>query len=147
MFMNCFVLHIGIHMYIYIGQIAKRCTSPVFAFKNKTNHPISSNSHPIDDRQQSNIHPQNRKGVTKPTGTSYNFDKVWSGASDGFNMQNLTKPYNRSGRSFERKMAAVPVPSTRQYKLMRSSFNKDGLVFVLSWAYTGIILNVYGQGA
>ena len=32
--------------------------------------------------QKSNIQPQNR-GVTKPTGTSNNFDKVWGGAPDG----------------------------------------------------------------
>ena len=35
------------------------------------------------DRKISNIQPQNRGGGTKPTGTSYNFDKVWSGAPDG----------------------------------------------------------------
>ena len=34
------------------------------------------------DRKISNIQPQNR-GVSKPTRTSYNFDKVWSGAPDG----------------------------------------------------------------
>ena len=31
---------------------------------------------PFGDRKISNIQPQNRGGVTKPTGTSYNFDKV-----------------------------------------------------------------------
>ena len=36
---------------------------------------------PFGDRNISNIQPQNRRG--KPTGTSYNFDKVWSGAPDG----------------------------------------------------------------
>ena len=38
---------------------------------------------PFGDRKISNIQPQNRGGGTKPTGTSYNFDKVWSGAPDG----------------------------------------------------------------
>ena len=39
---------------------------------------------PFGDHKISNIQPQNRGGgVTKPTGTSYNFDKQWSGASDG----------------------------------------------------------------
>ena len=37
---------------------------------------------PFGDCKISNIQPQNRGG-TKPTGTSYNFDKVWSGAPDG----------------------------------------------------------------
>ena len=45
--------------------------------KNKTNHPISNNSHPSATAKKSNIQPQNRAGVKKPTGTSYNFDKVW----------------------------------------------------------------------
>ena len=31
---------------------------------------------PFGDRKISNIQPQNRGGSTKPTGTSYNFDKV-----------------------------------------------------------------------
>ena len=31
---------------------------------------------PFGDRKISSIQPQNRGGVTKPTGTSYNFDKV-----------------------------------------------------------------------
>ena len=40
---------------------------------------------PFGDCKISNIQPQNKGGgaVTKPTGTSYNFDKVWSGAPDG----------------------------------------------------------------
>ena len=38
---------------------------------------------PFGDRKISNIQPENRGGVTKPTGTSYNFDKVLRGASDG----------------------------------------------------------------
>ena len=33
--------------------------------------------------QISNTQPQNKGGFTKSTGTSYNFDKVWSGAPDG----------------------------------------------------------------
>ena len=37
----------------------------------------------IGDHTQSNTQPQNRGGVTKPRGTSYNFDKVWRGAPDG----------------------------------------------------------------
>ena len=31
---------------------------------------------PFGDRKISNIQPQNRGGGSKPTGTSYNFDKV-----------------------------------------------------------------------
>ena len=39
---------------------------------------------PFGDRKISNIQPQNRGGgSTKPSGTSYNIDKVWSGAPDG----------------------------------------------------------------
>ena len=40
---------------------------------------------PFGDRKISNIQPQIgvRGGVTKPTGTSCNFEKVWSGAPDG----------------------------------------------------------------
>ena len=39
---------------------------------------------PFGDRKISNIQPQKKGGgCTKPTGTSYNFDKVWSGAPDG----------------------------------------------------------------
>ena len=37
---------------------------------------------PFGDRKISNIQPQNRGGGSKPTGTSNNFDKVWSGAPD-----------------------------------------------------------------
>ena len=38
---------------------------------------------PFGDRKLSNIQPQNRGGGFKTKGTSYNFDKVWSGAPDG----------------------------------------------------------------
>ena len=38
---------------------------------------------PFGDCTMSNIQPQNRGGGSKPTGTSYNFDKVRSGAPDG----------------------------------------------------------------
>ena len=31
---------------------------------------------PLGDRKISNIQPQNRGGGSKPTGSSYNFDKV-----------------------------------------------------------------------
>ena len=37
---------------------------------------------PFGDRKISNIQPKKKGGVTKPTGTSYNFDKVWSGAPE-----------------------------------------------------------------
>ena len=39
---------------------------------------------PFGDRKISNIQPQNTGGAAKPTGTSYNFDKMWSGAPDGW---------------------------------------------------------------
>ena len=38
---------------------------------------------PFGDRKISNIQPKIGGGGTKPTGTSYNFDKVRSGAPDG----------------------------------------------------------------
>ena len=45
---------------------------------NKTNHPISSNSH-TSATANKEIHSLKwGGGATKPTGTSYNFDKVWS---------------------------------------------------------------------
>ena len=42
--------------------------------KNKTNHPISSNSYPSATANKA-IHSLKIGGSTKPTGTSYNFDK------------------------------------------------------------------------
>ena len=52
--------------------------------KNKTNHLISSNSHPSATANKA-IHRLKigGGGFTKPRGTSCNFDKVWSGAPDG----------------------------------------------------------------
>ena len=47
--------------------------------KNKTNHPISSNSHPLATANKA-IHCLKWGGATKPTGTSYNLDKARSGA-------------------------------------------------------------------
>ena len=44
--------------------------------KNKTNHPISSNSHASATAKQNTA----SSGVTKPTGTSCNFDEVLNGA-------------------------------------------------------------------
>ena len=38
---------------------------------------------PFGDRKKKAIFRLKIGGVTKPTGTSYNFDKVWSGAPDG----------------------------------------------------------------
>ena len=50
---------------------------------NKTNHPISSNSHPSATANKAIHSLKIGKGGTKPTGTSFNFDKVRSGAPDG----------------------------------------------------------------
>ena len=50
--------------------------------KNKTNHPISSNSHPSATAKLAIFSLKIGGGVTKPTGTSYNFGKVWSGAPE-----------------------------------------------------------------
>ena len=36
---------------------------------------------PFGGRKYGNALPQ-RRGITEPTGTSYNLDKVWSGAPD-----------------------------------------------------------------
>ena len=46
--------------------------------KNKTNIKQS----PSDDHQKQYTTP-NKGGVTKPTGTSYNFGKIWNGTPDG----------------------------------------------------------------
>ena len=53
----------------------------VVLHKNKTNHPKSSNSHPSATANKA-IHCLKWGGVIKQTGTSYNFDKIWSGAPD-----------------------------------------------------------------
>ena len=51
-------------------------------YKNQTNHPILSNSHPSATSNKA-IHCLKLGGEgTQPMGTSYNFDKVWSGAPD-----------------------------------------------------------------
>ena len=51
-----------------LGNVSVKC-------KNKTNHPISSNSHPSVTVNKA-THSLKRGGYTKPTGTSYNLDKV-----------------------------------------------------------------------
>ena len=48
-----------------------------------TNYSISSNSHHSATANKAMHYLKWRRGVTKPTGTTYNFDKVWSGALDG----------------------------------------------------------------
>ena len=49
-------------------------------YKNKTNHPILSNSHPL---ASANIAINClKRGGTTPTGTSYKLDKECSGATD-----------------------------------------------------------------
>ena len=43
---------------------------------NKTNHPILSNNHPSATAHKAKHSLKRGGGVTKPTGASYNFDKV-----------------------------------------------------------------------
>ena len=54
----------------------------VVLHKNKTNHPISSNSHPSATANKA-IHCLKWGDLIKQTETSYNFDKIWSGAPEG----------------------------------------------------------------
>ena len=57
--------------------------NPIFDIKNKTNHPISSNSHPSATANTAIHSLKGGRGFTKPTETSFNFDKVRSGTPDG----------------------------------------------------------------
>ena len=80
---NTNTLHI-IMCQIYYGVLC--------SCKNQTYHPMSSNYHPTATINKA----ENwlwLKGVTKPTGTSYNLDNVWSGAPDG----PFWKNYSSSG--------------------------------------------------
>ena len=73
--------------------------------KNKTNHPISSNSHPSATANKA-IHSLKIWGVTKPTGTSYNFDKV---SCAGWTTNGPGKPYTVFGPDNQRTSHVIPI--------------------------------------
>ena len=52
------------------------CPRSYSLYMNKTNHPISSNSHPSATANKAIHSLKIGGGVTKPTGTSYNLNKV-----------------------------------------------------------------------
>ena len=68
----------------FTWELSKTERTFYFRCENRTNHPISSNSHPTT------IHCLD-EGVTQPTGASYNFDNVCS-----------CVPYDRFGKLFIR---------------------------------------------
>ena len=67
------------HYTFFVNQIGKREVTLMIFFeiylKKRTNYPISSNNHHSATADKA-IHTQTRTEVTKPTGTSYNFDKA-----------------------------------------------------------------------
>ena len=72
--------HVELLPHHFISCLCSFC----FTIQNKTDHPISNNSYPSATANKANTALiEEGGGVTKPTGTSYYFDKVWSGAPDG----------------------------------------------------------------
>ena len=99
--LSCLCSQAGRNIWPRVFSKSSKMTSPLPRISmNKTNHLISNNSHPSSTANKViRFLKWGWGGVTKPTGTSYFFDKVWSGAPDGIIMctlESATFPWVRS---------------------------------------------------
>ena len=68
--------------------------------ENKIHKPISSNSHHSETANKTILLQMRGGGVTKPTGTSYNFDKVWKTSKGNLNLMSVIKFTNINKNDF-----------------------------------------------
>ena len=68
------IIHKFVNVYPYIAYSCE--VAILISLKEQDKSSDIEQQPPFGDRKISNIQPQNRGGGSKPTGTSYNFDKV-----------------------------------------------------------------------